>query len=304
MNAATVAATATPSRQAAIRELLDRILASPAPTNHQDDLRADTYDQAATTRQFDRVEILLMLHGRDEVASAYHRWVEDNARAQAATTAPIASWNELALDTAPLGRWRSDRHGFLCYVCGESFWQVSIKNQSDLTCRACARIFAGDHPKEHVDEPMWSISDVIPLRLPAAHSRLAFAGYDLDAEPENIMGMVDNDGVERRYGLGDANAFLVPEGWMGMETERWVEGTFDRPTMIVTGFTPRDGHWFTFMAAFEFDTTPQSWHRRPYGFRFTFGSLTASGGRTADFDDPFVMLDTISRGEDAIGRLR
>ena len=53
---------------------------------------------------------------------------------------------------------------------------------------------------------MWSISDVIPLRLPAAHSRLAFAGYDLNAEPEHTMGMVDDDGVEHRYGVPLGNA--------------------------------------------------------------------------------------------------
>lgn len=297
-------ATATRARQAAIGDLLDRILATPAPTNHQDNLRAEPRDQASVKRQLERVEILLMLYGRDEVASAYHRWIEGNARAQAQTAAPITSWSDLALDTVALPRWRSDRHGFLCYGCGEPFWQVFIKNQGDFMCRACARIFAGDNPQDRVDEPMWSISDVIPVRLPAAHCRLAFAGYDPHAEPENQLGVVAADGADHRYGLGDANAFLLPEGWMGMECERWLDGTLDRPTLIVTGYTPRSGHWFTFMAAFEYDTTPQPWHRRPYGFRFTFGTLTAAGGHTADFDDPFAMLDTIARGEAAISRRR
>jgi hypothetical protein len=298
----TVAAlTRRPTRQAAIRDLLDRILTRPAPTNHQD-RRAGTYDRAAIQLQLKRAEILQLLYGRDEVAAGYHQWIETSARAQAATTDPITSWDELALDTTPLPRWRQDRHGFLCYCCGDHFWQVYIKSEGDLMCKGCARSLAGDDPHDSWDAPTFSIRDVIPVRLPDAHGQLAFARDDLGSEPENQLGIVDHTGVDHRYGLGDAGAFLLSEGWMGMETERWVDGPLHQPTMVVTGYTPRPGHWFTFMAAFEFDLTPQPWHRRPYGFRFTFGTITASGGRTADFDEPFTMLDTIIRGEDAISR--
>ena len=94
----------TSTRQDTIRARLDQILASPALTNHQDNLRAGTDDRAATRLQFKRVEILLLLHGRNEVASAYHQWITDKARDQAQSTPPITSWNETAPRARSSGR--------------------------------------------------------------------------------------------------------------------------------------------------------------------------------------------------------
>ena len=114
----------TRTRQDTIRELLDRILTSPAPTNYQDNLRAGTHDRAATTPQFDRVEILMLLHGRDEVAAAYHQWITDNARDHTRSTPTITAWIDLPLDTARLPGGLVDRHRFLCAVCAASSLQV------------------------------------------------------------------------------------------------------------------------------------------------------------------------------------
>ncbi|UQU64639.1 hypothetical protein COUCH_37850 [Couchioplanes caeruleus] len=80
-----------------IRERLDRILVFPASTNHHDDLRAGTHGRAGTTLQFDRAGILLMLHGRDELACAYHQRITDNAHVQAENARAAPSGNDIVL---------------------------------------------------------------------------------------------------------------------------------------------------------------------------------------------------------------
>lgn len=286
------------SRRAILRGHLNRILAYPPPTNHKENIQlneAGVTDRAkAVSRQIDQVRILQLLHGRDEVAAAYSDWLDDNLREQVKTAKPLRSWNEVHLDIAPIPRWRRDRHGFLCWVsagCDESFWQLLPVGggSGDRMCKHCAR--AENLSPGEVWEP----------RLPAAHDALAYRGLMPEEAHENEITLKLTDGTDRSYGLGDTNAFLFAEGWMGLVVDQHqVNGTSEAPHMEIIGKTTKEGHQFSFLLTFDYDATPQGWRRSPYGFRFTSGTLTSSdGSSTHAITDVVELLDTIDRGEAA-----
>lgn len=290
LSAVTSTPAAGPSRQVLLRRHLDRILASPPPANHSDHRQMADYgtrDHAAAFRQLDQVRILQLLHGCDEVAAVYCEWLGTALREQAKTARPLQAWDELALDSAPIG-WDRDRHGFLCWCCGDAFWQVIPVGDSDRLCGRCARRELNLKPGQ-----VWA------PRLPAADGHIASPGL-LPGEPfENEIELPLSDGTSRRYGLGDAGPFLLPDGWMNLTADRYLaSGEADRPRMEITGSTAREGHRFSFMVALGYDPSPQGWRQAPYGFRYTTGTLTGPGAARA-FTDPVSLLDTIALGEQA-----
>jgi hypothetical protein len=116
---------------------------------------------------------------------------------------------------------------------------------------------------------------------------------------ENTVEVGLTDGTTRRYGLGDASAFLLPGDWMDLtETRRSPGGNVGRPRLEITGSTGREGRRFSFLVTLDFDPGPRGTRQAPYGFRYTSGTLTGPGA-TYGITDPFFVLDTIARGEEA-----
>jgi hypothetical protein len=176
------------SRQVILRGHLDLILAAPAPANHLDCLTGPARDHAAAARQVDQVRILQLLFGCDEVAAAYRRWLDQALSEQAKTAVPLHSWDEIAIDSAPVGWGNRDVHGFLCVCCGGNCWQVILADGfPDRLCARCAR-------RELALDP----GQVWAPRLPPAHGHLEFPGL-LPGEPhENSIEVRLTDGTTRR----------------------------------------------------------------------------------------------------------
>lgn len=275
-----------PARREIIRKHLDRILATPAPANHSDHLRdRENYDGTAASRQLEQVRILQMLHGHDEVAIVYQQWLDNTLAGQAKTAEPLRSWNEIAIDAAPIGWGQRDRHGFLCLRCGECDWQVvTIGDIEERLCGRCAREMHMEPGK------VWA------PRTPPAEGHIACPGLLPDEPHENSIDASLADDGTRNYPVGDANAFIVDHHWMGMDTSGHLAGSADRPRMEITGSTGAEGHKFSFIITLEYDPAPQGFRKNPYGFRYVSGTLT-SHGETCAVTDPFELLDTIALGE-------
>lgn len=280
------------SRRDLLRGHLDRILAFPPPASHLDHRRMaedGTRDHTAEIRQIDQVRILQLLHGRDEVAAVYREWLDAFLREQATTAVPLNSWDEVPLDSAPIG-WDRDVHGFLCWIggCDFSSWQVIPVGGADRMCKRCARRTENLAP-----------ADVWMPKLPPAHGHIEYPGL-LAGEPhENTIDLALSGGGQRSYGTGDANPFLLPGGWMELTVATGTaRGAADTPHMEITGSTAQEGHRFDFAVALDYDPAPQGHRQSPYGFRFTSGALTGPGA-TRTITDVFELLDTITRGEEA-----
>jgi hypothetical protein len=295
--ARTQAAAEGPARPAGMprREIvgghLARILAVPAPAIHLDYLTGPDRDHGAASRQVDQVRILQLLFGCDEVAAAYSQWLDGALSEQAKTAGRLRSWDEVALDSTPIGWGNRDVHGFLCARCGDSSWQVILAaGFPDRLCVRCAR--------ELDLEP----GQVWAPRLPPAHGHLEYPGR-LPAEAhESSITVRLGDDTTRRYELGDATAFLVHSDWgdrMGMTAAGTVSGEADRPRMEISGSTRREGHRLAFAVILDFDPAPQGTRQAPYGFRYTAGTLT-SHGQACAITGVFDLLDTIARGEEAL----
>jgi hypothetical protein len=274
------------SRREVVRGHLNRILATPAPANHADH-RCDPHrDHSAASRQLAQVRILQMLFGPDEVAAVYQQWLDVALREQEKTAEPLRSWDEIAIDSAPVGWPQRDVHGFLCACCTECFWQViTVGDILERLCGRCAR-------RELDMEP----GQVWAPRLPPADAHIAYPGLLPGERRENTIEASLTDGSTRRYGLGDARAFLASRNWMDLDARGTLSGLADQPRMEVTGSTSAEGHQFAFIVTLDFDPTPQGTRQAPYGFRYTSGTLT-SHGETCAIADPFDLLDTIARGE-------
>lgn len=129
-----------PARNVVIRGHLGRILTAPAPANLRDRLDPDyVRGVGAENWQLEQILILQMVYSPDAVARVYMRWVDDSVRAQRKTAVPLASWDEVAVSSSPIG-WERDNHGFLCHVCGECTWQLcSMTDDIERLCGRCAR---------------------------------------------------------------------------------------------------------------------------------------------------------------------
>jgi hypothetical protein len=278
---------AAPTRRQVVRGHLDRVLAVPVPANHADRRRGPDRDRSGEGRQLDQVRVLQMLFGHDDVAAAYQQWLDAALGEQAKTARPLGSWDEIAIDSAPIGWPQRDVHGFLCVCCCECFWQViTVGDILERLCGRCAR-------RELHMEP----GQVWAPRLPPADGHIACPGL-LPGEPRQAtIEATLTDGSTRRYGLGDASAFLASR-WLGLDATGALSGPADLPRMQVTGSTSAEGHRFSFIVTLDFDPAPQGTSRTPYGFRYTAGTLTCNG-QTRTFADPVDLLDTIARGQEA-----
>lgn len=284
----------TLTRRARVRGHLDQVLTvspdtewvlgSPAGPGRPD----QPVDHDAARRQLDRIGLLQLLYGPDEVADAYMAWLDAFLTTQAKTAPMLASWSEAAMDLAPIPRWGRDRYGFLCVCCGENFWQVQTRNNSgDRFCKACARGVA-----EIAVEQLWR-----PV-LPAVHGHVGFPGLLADETRDNKVSVQWNsaDGPRSEYVMGDADPFFFVPGWMGMTIdESTFAGDITAPTLTARGRTTQPGHEFEWSAAFSYDPAPETFRQTPYGFRLTSGTLISPAGATT-FGDPFQMLDTILAG--------
>ncbi|GAB1646862.1 hypothetical protein [Krasilnikovia sp. MM14-A1259] len=270
------------SRRAQVREHLSRIIAA-APLRAS---RDDHVDLAVYDRQVQQLEILWLLFGRDEVAEFYSSWLSDEIAEQAKTAIGLTSWSDAPMSTAPIPRWNRDRHGFLCVGCGDSFWHLASLNVSlDRWCKSCARDLEELQPSE-VWEP----------RRPDIHGNLEFPGLLPDEPRDNMLHVQVTAGPPMDLVLGEANAFLLAEGWMGLTADenRQLGGPFDAATMDATGTAaPAGGPEFMWTASFVYDRSPQGWHKTAYGFRLVTGTLSSAAG-VQSFDDAFQMLDTIA----------
>ena len=278
-------------RQVVLRGHLDRILAAPPPANHLDCLTGPDRDHAAADRQIDQVRILQLLYGCNEVAAAYRQWLDEALSEQAKTAAPLCSWDEIAIDSAPVGWGNRDVHGFLCERCGDTCWQVILADGfPDRLCARCVR-------RELALDP----GQVWAPRLPPAHGHLEYPGL-LPGEPhENSIDVRLTDGTTARYGLGDASPFLVRSYWgerMDLTASAIVSGEAGRPHMEISGSTRREEHRFSLFITLDFDPEPQGTRQAPYGYRYTAGALTCHG-ETRTVTDVFGLLDAIARGEAA-----
>ena len=271
------------SRREAVRGHLDRILAAPAPANHADHLRGQRRDHAAASRQIDQVRILQMLYSNEDVAAVYCQWLDEALAEQAKTAERLRSWDETAVDSAPIG-WNADWHGFLCPCCGEAEWRIVSAKDAERLCTRCARRELGLEPGQ-----VWA------PRLPPAHAHIAWPG----GEREHTITATLADGGKRDYAAGDASMLLASHSWMGLEAAGDLAGAADRPRFEFTGSTGREGHRFSFTATLDYDPAPQGTRQTPYGFRYTAGTLTGNG-ETRAFTDLFDLLDTISSGEAAL----
>ncbi|RZU46582.1 hypothetical protein EV385_6657 [Krasilnikovia cinnamomea] len=269
------------SRRAQIRDHLTRIIAA-APLRASRDDRADL---AVYDHQVQQLEILWLLFGRDEVTEVYSSWLTDELAEQAKTATGLTSWSDVAMSTSPIPRWNRDRHGFLCVGCSEAFWRiVSLSGSLDRWCKRCARDLEGLEP-----------SQVWDPRLPTIHGSLEFPGLMPD-EPRDNMLHLQADASRHDLVLGEANAFLLSEGWMGLTADesRQLSGPIEAPVLDTSGTAaPAGGPEFMWTATFTYDATPQGWHKNAYGFRLTSGTLSSTAG-VQRFDDAFRMLDTIA----------
>jgi hypothetical protein len=270
------------SRRSQVREHLTRIIAA-APLQTS---RADSPDRAVFDRQVQQLKILWLLHGRDEVAEVYSSWLDDEMAEQVKTATGLSSWSDVPMSTAPIPRWNRDRYGFLCVGCGDSFWHIaSLSPSMDRWCKRCARDLEELQPSQ-VWEP----------RRPGIHGYLEFPGLMPDEPRDNMLHVQVPDGLPMDLVLGEANAFLLAEGWMGLTADesRQLGGPFDAPTLDATGTAaPAGGPELMWTASFAYDRSPQGWHKTEYGFRLVAGTLTSPAG-VQTFDDAFQMLDAIA----------
>jgi hypothetical protein len=208
------------TRQAILRGHLDLILAAPAPANHLDRLTGPSRAHAAAGRQVDQVRIQQLLSGSDEVAAAYRRWLDQALREQAKTAVPLRSWDETAIDSAPVGWGNRDVPGLFCVCCGGNCSQVILAD--GFRGRLCARC--------------------VRRELAPAHGHLEYPGLLPGYPRKNSIEVRLTDGTTRRYGLGDASPFLVRGYWgerMGLTASAILSGEVRQPHMEISGSARR-----------------------------------------------------------------
>jgi hypothetical protein len=156
----------------------------------------------------------------------------------------------------------------------------------DLHNRVCGRCAAGIG---FAPGTMWQ------PRRPPAHYAIACAGPPPGARPSTVT--VDWAGRgTTRFIAGDAEAFLAPAGPAGPAVAHWqVTGQPDAPHLEVSGTAGTGARGLSFMAAMDYEWSPQEPDREAYGFRFRAGAL-GSENAAAGFDDLVGLLSAIDEG--------
>ncbi|MFE7808516.1 hypothetical protein ACFU51_28365 [Streptomyces sp. NPDC057430] len=252
--------------------------------------RPDLSDQAKET-QTAWSRALVSAHGHDRAASVYTQYAGSR---QTTVTEPIGSWNNLVLNTKPLGGWTRDIHGFLCCICGDAFTSVVIDGCDDV-CNRCAR----ENSTVEDARPQWH-----------AYSRGAFVFPGLLREEmprgETAIGIRYADGETREYFTGEA-------GLLAKETTRLPGFTCisgqthgesrDTINLTIEARAERQRRSVDILATFTYDPQPEVHEPHPYGFRFVsarlatryrpLGQLELADPTVTEHTDLYRMLDVL-----------
>ncbi|MGW2416911.1 hypothetical protein ACWCV5_32755 [Streptomyces tubercidicus] len=228
--------------------------------------RADLTEEAKDL-QMAWARALIAMHGYDRAASVYTSYVTHR---QASVTEPIGAWNQLVLNTKPIGGWGRDIHGFLCVYCGGAFASVVI-DRCDAVCNRCAR----ENSTVEAAQPQWHAW---------SHGEFVFPGLlgDENANGESSLIVRYHDGETRKYVTGEAG--LLTEGITSLPhfTKVSTQTHGDSRDTINLTIEARAEHRrrsADILATFAYDPAPAGYELgghepHPYGFRFTAARLT------------------------------
>ncbi|WP_431776297.1 hypothetical protein [Streptomyces cucumeris] len=214
-----------------------------------------------------RARALISVHGHSRAADVYTQYARDR---QKTVTEPIGSWNNLVLNTKPIGNWGRDRHGFLCCICGDAFTSVVI-DRCDAVCNRCAR----ENSTVENGQPQWRAY---------SHSEFIFPGLLPKEMPkgETAITIRYADGETRDYTTGEAG--LVADQISPLPGFTQVSGQTYGPSRDTINLTiearaERQRRSVDILATFTYDPSPASYELgghepHPYGFRLVSARLT------------------------------
>jgi hypothetical protein len=248
--------------------------------------RPDLSDQAKDI-QTAWARALVAVHGHSRAAAVYTQYA---SRRQKTVTEPIGAWDNLVLNTKPIGHWSRDRHGFMCCICGDVFTSVVI-DHCDAACNRCAR----ENSTVEDAEPQWRAH---------SHDTFVFPGLLPEelSKGETAIVLRYADGETRDYVSGDAG--LLATGLSPLPGFSQISGqsygdSRDTINLTIEARAEHQRRSVDILATYAYDPAPATYEfggdePHPYGFRLVSARLATRSRRLGHLElaDPAVTEHT------------